>query len=137
MHPTSIALIMISTSCLILAFKAYCIGMVWDCHRYLLLSNRLGPLRGANARRLPFFWSAVFRRGYPSTEDIDVDLETNPQDAPGAFAAPLPTEPLAESALPKYEEALNTPANAYAPPPYFPNPSKETEAEATPEKSQK
>ncbi|VDL93783.1 unnamed protein product [Schistocephalus solidus] len=103
MHPTSIALIMISTSCLILAFKAYCIGMVWDCHRYLLLSNRLGPLRGTNARRLPFFWSAVFRRGFPSTEEVDVDLETNPREATSVFAGPLPTEPLAESALPKYE----------------------------------
>ncbi|BHF60470.1 Lysosomal-associated transmembrane protein 4A [Sparganum proliferum] len=135
MHPTSIALIMISTSCLILAFKAYCIGMVWDCHRYLLLSNRLGPLRGNSARRLPFFWSAVFRRGYPPAEEVVGDLETNPRDTTSVFVGPMPTEPPAESALPKYEEALNTPANAYAPPPYFPNPSKE--AEATPEKSQK
>jgi len=134
-NPTSFALLMVSTSCLILAFKAYCIGMVWDCHRYLLLvTNRRDFIP-----RLPFFLGGMFRRPHPPNvagdagrEDLAVEEAADPTSF---FVGGVPLNNLPDdSALPKYEKALGTPANAYAPPPYFAKVSKVT-TEPTKEKS--
>ncbi|KAL5967055.1 Tetraspanning orphan receptor [Taenia solium] len=136
LNSTSVSLILISTSCLILAFKAYCIGMVWDCHRYLLITNRHGLLPDFSFSGVPHFSLAPFfgrrpllliRRNRGDSSGVSggrggdgglPDL-TSADDTAGAFVDAVPTEPPKDSALPKYEEALSIPANAFAPPPYF------------------
>ncbi|KAM7539917.1 hypothetical protein Aperf_G00000038921 [Anoplocephala perfoliata] len=130
LNSTSVSLILISTSCLILAFKAYCIGMVWDCHRYLLITNRHGGLLPSAdiiprfaalapflGRRRPLVLIHRRGRGSGSSSGGFPDLTTC--DGTRVFVDALPTEPPKDSALPKYEEALSVPANAFAPPPYF------------------
>ncbi|VDN95913.1 unnamed protein product [Rodentolepis nana] len=137
LNSTSVSLILISASCLILAFKAYCVGMVWDCHRYLLITNRHGgilppPSASSNfiprfAAFTPFFGRRrgplllIHRRGRDSSDtsgDLP-DLSTFDGTHAGVFVDAIPTEPPKDSGLPKYEEALSIPANAFAPPPYF------------------
>ncbi|VDD84410.1 unnamed protein product [Mesocestoides corti] len=129
LNSTSVSLILISASCLILAFKAYCIGMVWDCHRYLLFTNRHGILTGMSfsaAPRFPFGLFGrrplvLFRRNRRGSRGGSAgnDLTTASGLTTGVFADGIITEPPKDSELPKYEEALSIPANAYAPPPYF------------------
>nr|CDS31819.1 complement inhibitory receptor [Hymenolepis microstoma] len=137
LNSTSVSLILISASCLILAFKAYCVGMVWDCHRYLLITNRHGgilppPSVSANfiprfAAFAPFFGRRrgplllIHRRGRDSGDNSGdlPDLSTFDGTHAGVFVDAIPTEPPKDSGLPKYEEALSIPANAFAPPPYF------------------
>ncbi|VUZ42088.1 unnamed protein product [Hymenolepis diminuta] len=137
LNSTSVSLILISASCLILAFKAYCVGMVWDCHRYLLITNRHGgilppPSTSTNfiprfAAFAPFFgrrrgpFLLIHRRGRESGGSSDdlPDLSTFDGTNTGIFEDAIPTEPPKDSGLPKYEEALSIPANAFAPPPYF------------------
>ncbi|KAL5111095.1 Tetraspanning orphan receptor [Taenia crassiceps] len=136
LNSTSVSLILISTSCLILAFKAYCIGMVWDCHRYLLITNRHGLLPDFSFSGIPHFSLAPFfgrrpllliRRNHGDSSSVSggrgangglPDL-TSVDGTAGVFVDAVPTEPPNDSALPKYEEALSIPANAFAPPPYF------------------
>ncbi|CDS41236.1 complement inhibitory receptor [Echinococcus multilocularis] len=136
LNSTSVSLILISTSCLILAFKAYCIGMVWDCHRYLLITNRHGLLPDFSLSGISHFSLAPFfgrrplllirrNRGDGSSGSGGRGGDGGPPDltsvngTAGVFVDAVPTEPPKDSALPKYEEALSIPANAFAPPPYF------------------
>lgn len=114
--PTSLSVILISTSCLILAFKAYCIGMVWDCHRYLLLTNRHGLLAGlplSTIPRFPLFGFLGRRplvmvrvRGNSSSGENGGgigDLTAPGVASPGFILNGVPGEPPKGSELPKYE----------------------------------
>lgn len=109
------SLILISTSCLILAFKAYCIGMVWDCHRYLLITNRhgfqpdLSPLSSISRFSFaPFFGrrSLLFirrgGRGDSGSGNVQPD-RASLDGTTGVFFNDVPTEPPKDSTLPKYE----------------------------------
>lgn len=116
MNSTSVSLILVSTSCLILAFKAYCIGMVWDCHRYLLITNRHGGLLPSSdliprfAALAPFLGRRrplvlIHRRGRGSGSSSDGGLPdlTTFDGTARVFVDAVPTEPPKDSALPKYE----------------------------------
>ncbi|VDM34903.1 unnamed protein product [Hydatigera taeniaeformis] len=120
LNSTSVSLILISTSCLILAFKAYCIGMVWDCHRYLLITNRHGLLPDFSLSGIPRFSLAPFfgrrpllliRRNRGDSNGLSggrggdgglPDL-TSVDGTAGVFVDAVPAEPPKDSALPKYE----------------------------------
>lgn len=120
----SLAFLLLSISCMVLAFKAYCLGMVWDCYKYLMLtyhtSDRNDGWSGDRFSFLPTIWSFlgtgrrsnIYRNHLSSQRGADLsgDVEHN-RPAPVVFDQ--------SNDLPNYEDALKIPANAYAPPPYF------------------
>ncbi|CAL8086396.1 unnamed protein product [Calicophoron daubneyi] len=124
-NSTSLTFLLLSISCMVLAFKAYCLGMVWDCYKYLMLTSHGGREDDWSSDRygfLPTIWgllgtgrrSMVHRNGVRPGR-VAGQAETERGGAP----RPPPATYDQTNDLPNYEEALKIPANAYAPPPYF------------------
>ncbi|KAH8871944.1 Tetraspanning orphan receptor isoform 1 [Schistosoma japonicum] len=116
---TGLAFIILSISCMMLAFKAYCLGMVWDCYKYLMLNRRNNVLNEWYSDQwghFSTFWSllrAGRNRGNNLTGNLDSANESNTRAHPD----PVTYDP--SNDLPKYDDILKIPANAYAPPPYY------------------
>ncbi|CAH8293324.1 unnamed protein product, partial [Schistosoma turkestanicum] len=116
---TGLAFIILSISCMMLAFKAYCLGMVWDCYKYLMLNRRgnlLDDWYSDQWGHLSTFWS-LLRAGRNRSNNSNGN--SGSADDPNArpFPDPITYDPAND--LPKYEDILKIPANAYAPPPYY------------------
>ncbi|PAA88552.1 hypothetical protein BOX15_Mlig011897g1, partial [Macrostomum lignano] len=98
----TLGFVMLVACMLYLMVKAYLLGMVWACYKFLL-RKEAGHLRSV-------------RRGLGEfdAEDDDMDSETATDPHLLMMHPPVPPVP------PKYEDALKQPANLNAPPPYFP-----------------
>ncbi|CAI2730501.1 unnamed protein product [Schistosoma spindalis] len=116
---TGLTFIILSISCMMLAFKAYCLGMVWDCYKYLMLNRRgnlLDDWYSDQWGHLSTFWSllrAGRNRGNNSIGNSGSPNEPNTRPRPDTITYDPAND------LPKYEDILKIPANAYAPPPYY------------------
>jgi lysosomal-associated transmembrane protein len=124
-NSTSLTFLLLSISCMVLAFKAYCLGMVWDCYKYLMLTShgaRGEDWSGDRFGFLPTIWgllgtgrrSTLHRNSTRSGRGLS-SFETERNGTP----RPPPATYDQTNDLPNYEEALKIPANAFAPPPYF------------------
>ncbi|PAA88572.1 hypothetical protein BOX15_Mlig000022g2 [Macrostomum lignano] len=98
----TLGFVMLVACMLYLMVKAYLLGMVWACYKFLL-RKEAGHLRSV-------------RRGLGEfdAEDDDMDSETATDPHLLMMHPPVPPVP------PKYEDALKQPANLNAPSPYFP-----------------
>nr|CAH8856557.1 unnamed protein product [Trichobilharzia regenti] len=117
---TSLTFVILAISCVMLAFKAYCLGMVWDCYKYLMLNRRSNVLDDWYSDQwgnLSTFWSLLragrTRNNNPAGGNSPPANESNT----GGHNEPVTYDP--SNDLPKYEDILKIPANAYAPPPYY------------------
>ncbi|VDP69286.1 unnamed protein product [Echinostoma caproni] len=124
-NSTSLTFLLLSISCMVLAFKAYCLGMVWDCYKYLMLTNHHGHADDWTGNRigfLPTIWgflgagrrSTLLRNNLSSADQRAFGADS---DRAGVVRPPVSYDQTND--LPNYEDALKIPANAYAPPPYF------------------
>ncbi|KAG5451398.1 phosphatidylinositol 3-kinase [Clonorchis sinensis] len=126
-NSTSLTFLMLSISCTFLAFKAYCLGMVWDCYKYLMLTYHRpdhGEWSNDPFSFFPSIWgflgtgrrSSLFRGNARATTDNPL-FPVAEGDTHGAQRPPATYDQ--SNDLPNYDDALKIPANAYAPPPYF------------------
>ncbi|TPP60308.1 Tetraspanning orphan receptor, partial [Fasciola gigantica] len=125
LNSTSLTFLLLSISCMVLAFKAYCLGMVWDCYKYLMLTSHHGNTDDWTSNRvgfLPTIWgflgagrrSTLLRNNLSPSDQRSFGDDS---DRGGAVRPPVSYDQTND--LPNYEDALKIPANAYAPPPYF------------------
>ncbi|THD26049.1 Tetraspanning orphan receptor [Fasciola hepatica] len=125
LNSTSLTFLLLSISCMVLAFKAYCLGMVWDCYKYLMLTGHHGNTDDWTSNRvgfLPTIWGflGAGRRSTLLRNNLNPSDQRsfgNDSDRGGAVRPPVSYDQTND--LPNYEDALKIPANAYAPPPYF------------------
>ncbi|RTG83083.1 uncharacterized protein DC041_0008209, partial [Schistosoma bovis] len=100
---TGLTFIILSISCMMLAFKAYCLGMVWDCYKYLMLNRRgnlLDDWYSDQWGHLSTFWSllrAGRNRGNNSIGNSGSTNEPNTRPRPDTITYDPAND------LPKYE----------------------------------
>nr|NP_073170.1 trispanning orphan [Rattus norvegicus]AAF34727.1 trispanning orphan [Rattus norvegicus] len=116
---TGLTFIISSISCMMLAFKPYRLGTVWDCYKYLMLNPRgillddwypdqCGPLSHFSASLLPAGrnWGNI-GGGMWSLNEHNRRLRPEPVTYGPA------------NDVPKYEDILKIRTNAYVLPPYY------------------
>nr|AAF21676.1 trispanning orphan receptor [Schistosoma mansoni] len=116
---TGFTFIILSISCMMLAFKAYRLGTVWDCYKYLMLnrkSNLLDDWYSDQWGHLSTFWSLL--RAGPNGSN-NPNGNSGSRNEPNTRLRPEPITYGPANDLPKYEDILKIPTNAYAPPPYY------------------
>ncbi|KAF5403771.1 Complement inhibitory receptor [Paragonimus heterotremus] len=125
-NSATLTFLLLSILCLVLAFKGYCLGMVWDCYKYLMLTYQRGD-RGEDWSTerfgfLPTIWSFLGTgRSRPLIRTNGNAAVRRMFGSSGEGESQRPAPPVYDQSndLPNYEDVLKVPANAYAPPPYF------------------